>query len=261
MYISYFDEAGDDGYPKYSSDLFVLTSIYMHHNDWKTNYEKVENFRKQLKIDYNFPVKYEFHTKDFLTDKNPYRELNLTYDQKREIIFNYFNLISIMDLNIINVVINKHNIKTEIYDVLENAMKYNIQRIENDVKSKSIDNKFIIITDEGRIKKMTSITRKIQKFNIIPSKYNTGLIRNDIEKLIEDPLPKKSTESYFIQVSDAVSYIIYLYSLKCFIKKDWANRVTNILKHGDDEELLTKIESNLNLKASSNRYGIVHYPK
>lgn len=26
MYIAYFDESGDDGYPKYSSDL---TSVYM----------------------------------------------------------------------------------------------------------------------------------------------------------------------------------------------------------------------------------------
>ena len=28
MYIAYFDETGDDGFPTYSSELFVLTSIY-----------------------------------------------------------------------------------------------------------------------------------------------------------------------------------------------------------------------------------------
>ncbi len=39
MFISYFDETGDDDYPKYSSELFVLTSIYMYFLDWKSNYQ------------------------------------------------------------------------------------------------------------------------------------------------------------------------------------------------------------------------------
>ncbi len=46
MFISYFDEIGDDGYPKYSSELFVLTSIYMYFLYWKSNYQ--ENLMKGI---------------------------------------------------------------------------------------------------------------------------------------------------------------------------------------------------------------------
>jgi hypothetical protein len=49
MYLVYFDESGDDGYPKTSSELFVLASVYMHEMFWKTNYNKIKKGRKELK--------------------------------------------------------------------------------------------------------------------------------------------------------------------------------------------------------------------
>ena len=51
MYLAYFDESGDDGYPKYSSELFVLTSAYLHHQKWQEIYNSIKDFRKQLKQD------------------------------------------------------------------------------------------------------------------------------------------------------------------------------------------------------------------
>lgn len=65
MYISYFDESGDDGYPLTSSELFVLTSVYIHEMFWKTNHEKIKSGRRELKECYGLPVKMEFHTKQF----------------------------------------------------------------------------------------------------------------------------------------------------------------------------------------------------
>lgn len=263
MYICYFDETGDDGFPKYSSELFVLTSLYMHYQTWKDNYSKVHDFRKQLKKDYNLPVSIEFHAKYFVTDKNPFRELNLSHEKKKEILKLFFELISILDAQIINVVINKKNIKSQQYDILDTALKYNVQRIENDLSQKDPANKFLIITDEGRVGKMVKTTRKIQKINFIPSKYSTASYRNDIQKLIEDPLPKRSNESYFIQVADTVSYVVHLYAQRKFLSGwSWPKRVLNTLNPGDDEELLTLASNVLNLKASSgNQFGIVHYPK
>ena len=63
---------------------------------------------------------------------------------------------------------------------------------------------------------MRKVTRKIQRINYIPSKYS-GSYRKEIEKLIEDPMPKNSNESYFVQIADTIAYIIYLYSLKNLI--------------------------------------------
>lgn len=48
MFISYFDESGDDGYPVYSSELFVLSCLYMHETHWKENLQIVQAFRLLL---------------------------------------------------------------------------------------------------------------------------------------------------------------------------------------------------------------------
>jgi len=262
MYIAYFDETGDDGFPEYSSELFVLTSIYMHDKHWKENFNKILEFRRQLKKDYGLPVKLEFHTKHFLTDKNPYRDYDLKNDDKRNIIFDFFSLISTLNVGIINVVINKRNIINSTYPVLDNALKYNIQRIENTLKHYNEEENFIIITDEGRVGKMRHTTRRIQKINYIPSKFSNYAYRKEIQKLIEDPLPKSSKESYFIQLSDLVSYIVFLYSLEEFNNSKWANRVANKLTICDVHDCLNTIKNVLNLDATqNNEFGIVHYPR
>lgn len=263
MYIVYMDESGDDGFPDYSSPLFIMTSLYMHNQNWKSNFEKIYEFRKKLKQDYRLPVKMEMHTAAFLTDKNPYRELCLSFTERREIIFLFFDLLSIMDIKIVNVVMNKTNITYPQYDILDKTLSYNIQRIENDLKNNDPSCKFMIITDEGRVGMMTNTTRKIQKVNYIPSKYNPEPYRAEIQKMIEDPLPKASSESYFIQLADMVSYIVNLYAKRHFLPDaNWPNRILNVLKYGDELELLNIAKPVLNLQASTaNEYGIAHYPK
>jgi len=75
MYLAYYDESGDDGYPSMSSPIFVLTTVYIHNKDWKENYLRIYNFRRSLKTKYGLPVKLELHTRDFIQDKNPYHGL------------------------------------------------------------------------------------------------------------------------------------------------------------------------------------------
>jgi hypothetical protein len=60
-----------------------------------------------------------------------------------------------------------------------------------------------------------------------------------------------------------VSYIVNLYAKREFlINESWPNRILNVLKEGDEIELLNTIKPVLNLQASSvNDYGIAHYPK
>ncbi|MDD3051638.1 MAG: DUF3800 domain-containing protein [Candidatus Cloacimonetes bacterium] len=261
MFISYFDESGDDGYPKYSSPLFILTSIYMHKHSWKDNYIKFKNSRKELKEKYHFPVKLEMHTKHFLTDKHPYRKFKWDRQTKRNIIYTMFETVNTLNLKVINVVINKEKIKKNDYDIMDTALTYSIQRIENDLNRNHQDSHFLIITDEGRIGKMRSTARKIQSINYIPSNFS-GSYNNPIKKLIEDPLPKNSSESYFIQISDMISYIVNLYYLKEYLNEKWANRVYSILENGDEMKMLDLIHDILNLEASTgDKYGIVHYPK
>src|SRR5690349_19070604 len=116
MYFFYFDECGDDGFPKFSSELFILTSIYFNYQYLKSNYQKIHEFRVALKREFNLPIKEEFHTKEFLQDKNPYHG-RYTPEQRRQILFKFFELIPGLKMRIINVAIDKQRITKQEYDV------------------------------------------------------------------------------------------------------------------------------------------------
>jgi len=260
-YIAYFDETGDDGVSISSSDHFVLTSVYMPAESWQQNFNRMRSLRKELRDKYGFHVTEEMHTKHFLTDKNPYRKYNWDKATKQEILKAYTLTIAEMDLQIVNVIIDKTKFTDTNYKVLENALKYNIQRIDNDSKGEW---NYLIITDQGRVAPMRKTARAIRTYNPIHSKYSFGFNNQPISNLIEDILEKDSRESYFIQITDFISYFVHLYYELKYRKNPLPNRIGNIIDSTFVGRVLATLKKSekLNLKANKgNAYGFVIYPK
>lgn len=266
MYISYFDETGDDGYPNRTTNLFVLTSAYGHHLNWQSNYQKTYDFRKYLKSKYSLPIKTEIHTKYLLTNKKPYRQFGWDEQTRLKICKEYAEHIAELDIEFINICINKLLINAQnepLYkDVLDAALKFNVQRIQNTIKRIEPGTKFMIITDEGRVPSMQKTTRKIQKVNFVPSRYTSGSYRDEIKMLIEDPLPKSSSQSYFVQHCDFVSFFAYLKLIKDLNAGSWHNRLS-WLTDENVKDILQSLEPVFNLKANggNGNFGFVIYPR
>lgn len=256
----YCDETGDDGKNTLSSDIFVLTSMYMPSESWNENYKRIKDLRKDWKDQYGLYVTEEMHTKQFLTDKDPFRNYGWTLEQKREMLKEYTLLIASLDIKIINTIIDKTRITTDEYNVLENALTYNVQRIEND----SAGNwNYIIISDKGRISPMRKTARAIRAYNPIHSQFG-GMINKPIKYLLEDVLEKDSKESYYIQICDFVSYFVHLYYSVYYLKKDKPKRVSRLIDDRFVGSVMATLKASgvLNLKANSaNEYGLVIYPK
>ena len=263
MYIAYYDESGDDGFPSYSSPLFILTAIYLHYMKWKDTYAAIRDFRSDLRKRFNLPIKWEIHTSHLLLNKKPYGALGLPVGERISIIDSCCKLIGSLDLKIVNIVIVKPRIQQDNYKILDTALTYSVQRIENDLDPSSHpENRFIIITDEGRVGKMRKTTRKIQRYNPIPSRFRPTTYQREIQSLIEDPLPKDSKESYFIQLADLVTYIIHLYVVTEMKIGTFPKRMPQEVTPERVKSWLETLKPSLNLKASgTDEYGIVLYPK
>lgn len=65
-------------------------------------------------------------------------------------------MISRLDISVVNVIINKKGITDTEYPILENALTYNIQRIENNSKGEW---NYLIITDKRRLAPMRKTAR------------------------------------------------------------------------------------------------------
>ncbi len=225
---------------------------------WQENYNKIILFRKELRNLYGFHIKQEMHTKHLLTDKEPYRNYKWTGEQKKSIIREFTKMITNLDVSIVNIIIDKSNISKPNYPVLANALKYNIQRIEN---ASNDEWNYIIITDKGRLAPMRTTARAIRAYNPIPSKY-TGSFNKPIKNLIEDILEKDSKESYFIQICDFVSYFVHLYYKTRYQKENLPSRVGRLIDNAFVGSVMATLSSQgvLNEKASTRKYGLVIYP-
>lgn len=82
MKIAYYDEAGDDGNPG-SSPLFALTALYMHYLNWKDCQTAIYEFRRQLKDRFRIPIRMEMHARDFVLNKDPYRDLKISNENRK----------------------------------------------------------------------------------------------------------------------------------------------------------------------------------
>lgn len=260
MILLYYDESGDDGFPKYSSKLFVLTVNYIQDSLWRDAFNEVKDFRKWVYSEIGLPKSKEIHVKEFLLYKNPYRLLNIDDKKRIEVIYRYCECVAKLPIKVVNVVINKTIIRKETYQVLDNALTYSVQRVTNSIQNPN--EKIIIISDEGRIPKMRKTTRRLQIFNPIPSRFSAGIVaQRPIDRLIEDPLPKESQHSYFIQISDLIAYLVYNHMLEILSIGESNNRLP--IGHTAINGLLDIISPVLNFKASmTNKYGfgIVCYP-
>lgn len=255
--IAYFDESGDDGTVNYSSETFILSSLYMQDSDWIENYNKLKSFRKSLKDRFGIPLKEEFHTAHFFKDKDSYRKYNLSDSDRYTIIMVYANVIASLNAKVVNTIIDKKNITTHDYPVLKNSLTYTIQRIENDSSWK-----YIVISDKGRISIMKKTARAIRNFNPIISHFDSTYYNNPIKNMIEDILEKDSKESYFIQVCDFISYVINLYYKYVLKKQEMPKRISSWLKLEDIEKIMEILKNVYNTQASSsNEYDLVIYPK
>lgn len=260
MYLAYFDESGDDGYPATSSPLFVQSAIYLHHRQWKSAFAATLQFRRELAQRTRLPSSVEWHTRELLLDKDPYHALRLTPAERLQLVGEFCRHLATLDVKCISVVIDKSAIKSPDYAVLDKAVTYLIQRIENDLRP--ADERFAIITDEGRVGKMRATARRIQRVNFIPSKYGATPQRAEIQGLIEDPLPKKSHESFFIQLADLVAALVQLRLQLELGVAPWPKRLAAYVAPADVAGWLDVLKPRLNLKASPGHpYGVVCYPK
>ncbi|MBR5968678.1 MAG: DUF3800 domain-containing protein, partial [Lachnospiraceae bacterium] len=120
------------------------------------------------------------------------------------------------------------------------------------------------LTDQGRIAPMRKTARAIRTYNPIHSKYSSEFNNQPIANLIEDILEKDSKESYFIQITDFISYFVHLYFERTYRKKSLPNRINAIIdgKVVGSVRATLKKSGKLNLNANKDStYGFVVYPK
>jgi len=215
MYLMYVDESGDVGLENSPSRYFILTGLVIHELRWRDTLEQIISFRRQMRDKFGLYLRDELHAGAMITKPG---DLQRIKRHDRLAILRAFadELARNQDLNVINVVVKKHN-KSPSYDVFEKAWEALIQRFENTIQYRNFrgpqnpDERGIILPDNTDGQKLQRLLRKKRRYNPVPNQpqYGHGYRNLKLKSIIEDPWLKDSRHSYFVQAADLCSYLLY----------------------------------------------------
>ena len=203
MYLFYIDDSADGHY-------YTFSAIGIPDNHWRDVFGKIAEFRSKLKADHGIYVRKELHAWKFLSGRGrPSREfLSL---EKRAEIFNQC-LLFLVSLKPYEIMLFNVALKNQDW-----AFERLLNRINRTMEK--IDQRALLICDEGKDSTYTAMVRRMGAYNPIPSKFGGWRYEGassksiPIDRIIEDPVFKPSHRSTLIQLADFCAFSLLRHDL------------------------------------------------
>lgn len=206
MLLAYIDETGDRGYA--GSQTFTLGCVIVPASRWQETFDGLIRFRRFLRQEFGLPVRAEVKANYLVRNKGPFRELGLPPGIRRRIWKMHLSRIPKHDMKAFAVVIRKQAIsKKDTIDPFEVGWQWLIQRLERQAASQNEN--ILLVHDEGEDRLVAKLARKARRAGSAGSSFGLGRVDRPFTQLIDDPVPRRSHESYFIQLADLAAYAAF----------------------------------------------------
>jgi hypothetical protein len=113
-----------------------------------------------------------------------------------------------LGLNTFAVVVNKKRALTKFTGARvtsDIAWEYLLQRLERSFQGSEV----LVVHDEGDTLAVRTRARKARRAGTAGSALGTGTLSVPFHNLIDDPVPRNSQQSYFLQLADVVAYAAF----------------------------------------------------
>jgi hypothetical protein len=202
MYLTYIDESSGPA-------SFTLGCVFLKADQWPSVFDEVLDFRRFLKARFGIPVRAEIKANYLLHNKGPFRQCPLSESARHAVYRAHMRLQPKVGLQSFGVVIRRQGLaqKNPTLDARHVAWEYLIQRLESLTRKGSTH--ALIIHDEGEGGLARKLVRKARRIGTAGSAFGTGSLKRPADRIIDDPVPRKSHESFFIQFADLVAYAAF----------------------------------------------------
>jgi lysophospholipid acyltransferase (LPLAT)-like uncharacterized protein len=207
MELAYVDESGSVGYKQGSSATYTLGCVLVRGTVWPDAFDAFISYRRFLKREFGIPVRAELKANWLVRGSGTIEHLALSDGARFRIFRGHLRLARKMGVQAFAVSVVKARIKKQTWDPRDIAWEYLFQRLER--RSTLSGQPVYLIHDEGENDLIRKLARKARRANIAGSRFGTGNLRRPARLLIEDPTPRNSAESYFIQLADMTAYAAY----------------------------------------------------
>lgn len=198
MHLIYIDDSKDE-------QRIVFSGLAFRVESWHETFRAIKAYRQVLKSKYGIAVYYELHATKFVRGKGSLGAKRMVPKGLRCQIFKdtLEFITTLPDVRIFNV---SFPLSKE-----EWAFERLLNRINRTMHT--WDSHALLMCDEGRESDYTRLVRRMNVFNPVPSNQGTwgdGSATKNIviDRIVEDPIFKKSHRSYFIQMADFCAYAL-----------------------------------------------------
>ena len=209
----YVDESGDTGLVGSPTNHFCLVGLVMHESAWRQFMDAMLQFRRTMRSAHGLPVRTEIHAAEYI--RSPPTPGMAKHDRLAVLRNLLDELAKLPFVSITTVAVSKAG-KPPNYDVFKNAWQALFQRFENTLRNGNFPGNFrtdhgLVLTDATDGMKLLRLVRRMSTYNPIPntsSQFGQGYRNLPILKIIEDPVPKDSRDSYGVQACDVCAYFL-----------------------------------------------------
>lgn len=208
MYLAYVDDSGNLG----TSKTYTLGCVLVADDVWPEAFDAVIGFRRFLRARFGVPVRAEIKANYLIRNKGPFEALALPDGMRAAIYRQAMRLHPKLGFKTFAVVIRKDELRERDPDLSPRdvAWDYLLQRLRSASLRPPVGPTTILLThDEGEQATIRSLARRARRAGTAGSMFGTGTLRVPFTKLIDDPVPKASQHSYFIQLADLAAYAAF----------------------------------------------------
>jgi hypothetical protein len=203
--LAYVDESGDTGDPANGGSLtYSLGCVLVDADLWPGALDELVAFRRRLKSTFGVPGRTEIKASYLLRNGGDLRRLGLGPGARKLIYRSHLRLLDQLPARAFAVVVDKRTGHGSPFDLAWEAL---LQRLERTSHHEKVT--FMLIHDEGEDERIRKWVRQSRRYLTAGSAFGTGSIRNSAARLIEDPIVRRSHQSYFVQLADLVAYAAF----------------------------------------------------
>lgn len=204
--MAYVDESGDTGAVSLSgsSSCYALGCVLIELDDWAAAFDRFVTFRRGLRSSLGIPLRQELKANYLIRNSGGLRKLNLSPSQRQYVYREHLRFISQLPARAFAVVTDKKKAGISGSACFDMTWEMLLQRFERTCTN---ENKTLLIShDEGDNDSVRRHVRKARRHLTAGSMLGGGSLHFNADKILDDPVPRASQHSYFIQMADLVAY-------------------------------------------------------
>jgi len=207
MFLAYIDESGDKGpLATAGSRSFTLGCVLVRATAWPSTFDALIGFRRFLFKQFGLPVRAEIKANHLLRNAGAFRDLALSESARHAIYRGSLRLQAKLSLSAFAIVINKAKLRAGV-DPHGQAWTFMFQRLER--LTTPGDDRVLVIHDEGDRLAVRKLARKARRAGMAGRAFGPGALPRPFKGLVDDPVPRDSQESCFLQLADLVAYAAF----------------------------------------------------